>query len=467
MTSTPAPIRTRFAPSPTGFLHLGGARTALFSWAFARHHQGVFVLRIEDTDLERSTPEAVQAILDSMDWLGMQPDEGPFYQMQRMDRYREVIAQMLKDGTAYHCYSSPEEVEAMREAARAQGLKPRYDGTWRPEPGKTLPPVPAGRQPVVRFKNPQDGATGWNDMVKGPISFDNTELDDLIIARPDGTPTYNFCVVVDDWDMGITHVLRGDDHVNNTPRQINILRALGATLPEYGHVPMILGPDGEKLSKRHGAVNVMEYDAQGYLPEAMVNYLARLGWSHGDDELFTREQLVQWFDTRHLSKSASQWDPKKLNWVNAHYIKQMGNAELATRVAPRIERRGGNPVAVDLPTAMGLLKDRAETLEQLAEAALLFCRPYAPAAAELAEQHLTPAAREALADFAQRAAGTDWTREAISALIKAVLADRGLKMPQLAIPLRVAVVGQTQTPAVDAVLALIGKDTVLQRLGAL
>ncbi|MBO9357004.1 glutamate--tRNA ligase [Bordetella petrii] len=465
MTSTPAPIRTRFAPSPTGFLHLGGARTALFSWAYARHHQGVFVLRIEDTDLERSTPEAVQAILDSMDWLGMQPDEGPFYQMQRMDRYREVIAQMLRDGTAYLCYSSPEEVEAMREAARARGLKPRYDGTWRPEPGKTLPPVPAGRQPVVRFKNPQDGATGWNDMVKGPISFDNTELDDLIIARPDGTPTYNFCVVVDDWDMGITHVLRGDDHVNNTPRQINILRALGATLPEYGHVPMILGPDGEKLSKRHGAVNVMDYDAQGYLPEAMVNYLARLGWSHGDDELFTREQLVQWFDTRHLSKSASQWDPKKLNWVNAHYIKQMDNAELAARVAPRIEKRGGNPAAVDLAAAMGLLKDRAETLEQLADAALLFCKPFQPAAAELAEQHLTPAAREALADFAQRAAGTDWTREAISALIKAVLAERGLKMPQLAIPLRVAVVGQTQTPAVDAVLALIGKEAVLQRLG--
>ncbi|MBO1113328.1 glutamate--tRNA ligase [Bordetella petrii] len=467
MTSTPATIRTRFAPSPTGFLHLGGARTALFSWAFARHHQGVFVLRIEDTDLERSTPEAVQAILDSMDWLGMQPDEGPFYQMQRMDRYREVVAQMLREGTAYHCYSSPEEVEAMREAARAKGLKPRYDGTWRPEPGKTLPPVPAGRKPVVRFKNPQDGATGWNDMVKGPISFDNTELDDLIIARPDGTPTYNFCVVVDDWDMGITHVLRGDDHVNNTPRQINILRALGATLPEYGHVPMILGPDGEKLSKRHGAVNVMEYDAQGYLPEAMVNYLARLGWSHGDDELFTREQLVQWFDTRHLSKSASQWDPKKLNWVNAHYIKQMDNAELAARVAPRIERRGGNPAAVDLAAAMGLLKDRAETLEQLAESTLLFCRPFQPAAAELAEQHLTPAAREALADFAQRAQATDWTREAIAALIKTVLAERGLKMPQLAIPLRVAVVGQTQTPAVDAVLTLIGKDAVLQRLGAL
>jgi glutamyl-tRNA synthetase len=465
MTQTPpSGVRTRFAPSPTGFLHLGGARTALFSWAFARHHGGTFVLRIEDTDLERSTPEAVQAILDSMDWLGMQPDEGPFYQMQHMDRYREVIAQMLAAGTAYHCYSTPQEVDAMRERARAQGLKPRYDGTWRPEPGKTLPAVPADRKPVVRFKNPQTGATAWNDMVKGPISFDNGELDDLIIARPDGTPTYNFCVVVDDWDMGITHVLRGDDHVNNTPRQINILRALGAQLPEYGHVPMILGPDGEKLSKRHGAVNVMEYDNEGYLPEAMVNYLARLGWSHGDDELFTREQLVQWFDTHHLSKSASQWDPKKLNWVNAHYIRQMDNVELASRVAPRVQKRGGDTNAADLPAVIGLLKDRAETLEQLAEGAMLFCGPFQGVPADLGAQHLTDAARAALADFTQRAEAAEWTRETISATIKAVLADRGIKMPQLAVPLRVAVTGQTQTPAIDAVLAILGKDVVLGRL---
>ena len=464
---TPSVVRTRFAPSPTGFLHLGGARTALFSWAYARHHQGVFVLRIEDTDVERSSQEAVDAIIDSMAWLGMQPDEGPFYQMQRMDRYREVLAGMLQAGTAYHCYSSPEEVEAMREAARAKGEKPRYDGTWRPEPGKTLPAIPAGRKPVIRFKNPQGGATTWDDLIKGPISFDNTELDDLIIARPDGTPTYNFCVVVDDMDMGITHVLRGDDHVNNTPRQINILRALGAQLPEYGHVPMILGPDGQKLSKRHGAVNVMEYDKEGYLPEAMVNYLARLGWSHGDDEIFSREQLVQWFDADHLSKSASQWDPKKLNWVNAHYIKQMPEAELAERVAPRIAARGGNPQAVDLPAALALLKDRAETLEQLADGAMLFCAPFQSAPAELIEQHLTPAAREALAAFAAQAQGAEWTREGIAALIKAVLAERGLKMPQLAIPLRVAVAGRAQTPAVDAVLALLGKETVLARLAAL
>lgn len=468
MTSTATQqVRTRFAPSPTGFLHLGGARTALFSWAFARHHAGVFVLRVEDTDVERSTPQAVQAILDSMQWLGMTPDEGPFYQMQHMDRYREVIASMLEAGTAYRCYSTSEEVDAMREAARAKGLKPRYDGTWRPEPGKTLPAVPADRRPVIRFANPKDGDTAWHDMVKGPIRFDNTELDDLIIARQDGTPTYNFCVVVDDWDMRITHVIRGDDHVNNTPRQINILRALGATLPEYGHVPMILGPDGEKLSKRHGAVNVMAYDDEGYLPEAMVNYLARLGFSHGDDELFTREQLVAWFDTRHLSKSASQWDPKKLNWVNAHYIKHMDDAELATRVAPRVTRRGGDITCVDFAAVMGLLKDRAETLEQLAEGAMLFCGPQKSIDPALAEQHFTAAARAALADFANDAHATEWTREAISALIKSVLAKHSMKMPQLAIPLRVAVAGQTQTPAIDAYLAILGKAAVLSRLKAI
>lgn len=465
--STASVVRTRFAPSPTGFLHLGGARTALFAWAFARHHKGIFVLRIEDTDLERSTPEAVQAILDSMAWLDMQPDEGPFYQMQRMDRYREVIAQMLADGTAYYCYSSPQEIEAMRDKARAAGLKPRYDGTWRPEAGKTLPPVPADRKPVVRFRNPQDGVTAWNDLIKGPISFDNAELDDLIIARPDGTPTYNFCVVVDDWDMNITHVLRGDDHVNNTPRQINILRALGATLPEYGHVPMILGPDGEKLSKRHGAVNVMEYDKEGYLPEAMVNYLARLGWSHGNEELFTREQLVEWFDTRNLTKSPAQWDPKKLNWVNAHYIKASSNAALAQRVAPRIVERRGDPKAVDLESVMGLLKDRAETLNQLADGAMLFCGPYMPASPELLSEHLDEAARTVLADFAQKArALPEWSTEALAALIKSTLADHGIKMPKLGLPLRLAVTGQKQTPAIDAVLAILGRDRVLERLAA-
>lgn len=425
-------------------------------------------MRIEDTDVERSTPEAVQAILQSMAWLDMQPDEGPFYQMQRMDRYREVVQKMLADGTAYYCYSSPDEVEAMREKARAAGAKPRYDGTWRPEAGKTLPAIPTGRKPVVRFKNPLEGATGWNDLIKGHISFDNTELDDLVIARPDGTPTYNFCVVVDDWDMRITHVLRGDDHVNNTPRQINILRALGATLPEYGHVPMILGPDGEKLSKRHGAVNVMEYDNEGYLPEAMVNYLARLGWSHGNDELFTREQLVAWFDTRNLSKSAAQWDPKKLNWVNAQYIKNSSNTDLAERVAPRILKLQGNPQAVDLPAVMGLLKDRAETLNQLADGAMLFCGQYTAASAELRAEYLDDAALALLAAFAQQAkALPDWTSEALDTLIKSLLAEHGVKMPKLGVPLRLAVTGQKQTPAIGAVLSILGRDTVLKRLAAI
>jgi glutamyl-tRNA synthetase len=464
MTAASTPVRTRFAPSPTGFLHLGGARTALFSWAFARHYGGTFILRVEDTDLERSTPEAVQAILDGMTWLGLTPDEGPFFQMQHMDRYRAVVAQMLSAGSAYHCYSSPDEVEAMRERARAVGKKPRYDGTWRPEPGKKLPPIPTDRKPVVRFKSPQDGATAWVDMVKGPISFDNTELDDLVIARPDGTPTYNFCVVVDDWDMRITHVLRGDDHVNNTPRQITILRALGAPIPEYGHVPMILGPDGEKLSKRHGAVSVMEYDRDGYLPEGMINYLARLGWSHGDDELFSREQLVTWFDPQHLSKSAAQWDPKKLNWVNAHYIKHTDDQQLAVLVAPRVSARGGDAQRTDLVAVVKLLKDRAETLEQLAEAAMLFCGTFTPATEDLRTQHLTETARQALADFAKQAETINWSRVEIAALIKSLLAAHGLKMPQLAIPLRVAVAGTTQTPAIDAVLEILGKQTVLARI---
>lgn len=463
MTTT---IRTRFAPSPTGYLHLGGARTALFSWAFARHHNGVFVLRIEDTDLERSTPEAVQAILEGMDWLGMKADEGPFYQMQRNARHKEVIAQLLESGHAYYCYSTPDEVEAMREKARALGLKPRYDGTWRPEAGKTLPIIPTDRQPVVRFKSPQTGVTSWDDLVKGRITIANDELDDLIIARADGTPTYNFCVVVDDWDMAITHVIRGDDHVNNTPRQIVILEALGATVPVYGHVPMILGPDGEKLSKRHGAVSILDYDTQGYLPEAMLNYLARLGWSHGDDEIFSVEQFIEWFDTKNLSRSASQWDPKKLNWVNAHYIKQRDNADLAALVAPRIQQLGGDPNATDLSAVIELLKARAETLNDLAQGAMMFCGAFQPAAVELQDEILTENAQILLNDFAKRAAQlNDWNTATLSAAIKETLGAHNAKMPQLGIPLRVAVTGQKQTPAIDAVLALLGKQTVLSRLG--
>ncbi|NML59735.1 glutamate--tRNA ligase [Massilia sp. RP-1-19] len=457
-------VRTRFAPSPTGYLHLGGARTALYSWAFARHFGGTFILRIEDTDLERSTPEAVQAILDGMKWLGLDHDEGPFYQMQRMDRYREVVAQMLEAGTAYLCYSSPDEVEAMRERMRAAGEKPRYDGTWRPEAGKTLPPVPADRKPVVRFKNPLDGEVSWDDVVKGTITIGNKELDDLVIARPDGTPTYNFCVAVDDWDMQITHVLRGDDHVNNTPRQINILRAIGAPLPLYGHLPMILGADGEKLSKRHGAVSVMDYPAKGYLPEAMLNYLARLGWSHGDDEVFSMERFCEWFNLDHLTRSAAQFNNEKLGWLNNHYIKQADNERLAQLARPLMEAAGakfdGSP---ELPAVLALMKERANTVNELADAAMLFFRDPQPDAALMA-QHLTDAVKPALAQFAERVATVEWTKEAIAAMIKEVLAANGLKMPQIAMPLRLIITGQLQTPAIDAVLQIVGRDAVLARV---
>jgi glutamyl-tRNA synthetase len=469
MTNVPSPapakpVRTRFAPSPTGYLHLGGARTALYSWAFARHFGGTFVLRIEDTDLERSTPEAVQAIIEGMAWLGLSHDEGPFYQMQRMDRYREVVAQMLEAGTVYHCYSSPEEVQEMRDRATAAGQKPRYDGTWRPEPGKTLPAIPEGRKPVVRFKNPLDGEVTWNDFVKGTITIANKELDDLVIARPDGTPTYNFCVAIDDLDMEISHVLRGDDHVNNTPRQINILRAIGAALPEYGHLPMILGSDGAKMSKRKDAVNVMQYPAEGYLPEAILNYLARLGWSHGDEEVFSMEQVCSWFDGSHLSNSAAQFNIEKLNWLNNHYIKQADNERLAALAKPRMLANGAVfEGAPDLSVVLGLLKERTNTVNELADAAMLFYREPQPDAA-LLTQHVTDAVKPALADFAERCKTVEWNKAALAAMIKEVLAAHGLKMPQIAMPLRLFITGQLQTPAIDAVLEIFGRDTVVARL---
>ena len=459
-----APVRTRFAPSPTGYLHVGGARTALFSWAFARHFGGTFVLRIEDTDLERSTPEAVQAILDGMNWLNLQHDEGPYYQMKRMDRYREVLAKMLSEGTAYYCYCSTDEVEAMRERQRAAGEKPRYDGTWRPEPGKTLPAIPADRKPVIRFKNPLDGEVSWNDVVKGTITIANRELDDLVIARPDGTPTYNFCVAVDDSDMQITHVIRGDDHVNNTPRQINILNALGAPLPFYGHVPMILGTDGQKLSKRRDAVSVMDYLDKGFLPEALLNYLARLGWSHGDDEVFSMEQMISWFDLTHLSSSAAQFNPEKLAWLNNHYIKAADNQRLADLIRADMEKLdaqfNGAPA---LASVIALLKERTNTTVELAQAAMLFYRQPTPDPA-LVSQHITDAIKPALQEFAQACATVEWTKAAISALMKEVLAKHSLKMPQLAMPLRLLLTGQLQTPSIDAVIELFGRDVVLTRL---
>jgi len=457
-------IRTRFAPSPTGFLHIGGARTALFSWAFARHHGGKFILRVEDTDVARSTPEAVQAIIDGMNWLGLAHDEGPFYQMQRMDRYKLVIQEMLATGTAYRCYTTQEELDSMREEQRAKGLKPRYDGTWRPEPGKTLPTPPAGALPVIRFKNPTEGVVTWDDLVKGRIEIANAELDDLVIARADFTPTYNFCVVVDDWEMGITHVIRGDDHVNNTPRQINILKALGAQVPLYAHLSMILGDDGQKLSKRHGAVSVMQYDDEGYLPEAVLNYLARLGWSHGDDEVFSMPQFCEWFDLDHITPSAAQFNTEKLNWLNAHYLKQADNGRLVALVQPRLETRGVTiSTTPSLEAIIGLYKERVSNLNELADAAEVFYIDLHPNAETLA-QHLTHEALPALADFIAEVRDVAWETSAIAALIKSCISKHGLKMPKLAMPLRVLLTGQAQTPSVDAVIALFPRELVLKRL---
>jgi glutamyl-tRNA synthetase len=457
-------VRTRFAPSPTGFLHIGGARTALFSWAYARKHSGSFILRIEDTDVARSTPEAVQAILDGMTWLGLSWDEGPFYQMQRMDRYKEVIQQLLDSGDAYFCYCSKDELDTLREQQMQQGIKPRYDGRWRPEAGKVLPPPPPGVPPVVRFKNPQTGSVVWNDLVKGEIRISNEELDDLIIARADGTPTYNFCVVVDDWEMGITQVIRGDDHVNNTPRQINMLQALGAQIPQYAHLSMILGDDGQKLSKRHGAVSVMQYHEDGYLPEAVLNYLARLGWSHGDDEVFSMEQFCAWFDLDHITPSAAQFNTEKLNWLNAHYIKQADINLLAEDIQQRLTALGVDTASgPDLPGVIGLYRERSNTLNDLAASIAYFYRkPETDAAA--VEKHLTVDVLPVLADMAAKLENITWTTESIHDVIQATVTDNGLKFPKIAMPLRVMVTGGAQSPSIDAVMALLGKDEALSRI---
>ena len=455
-------IRTRFAPSPTGFLHIGGVRTALFSWAFARKQGGTFVLRIEDTDLERSTPESVKAIMDGMHWVGLDYDEGPFYQTQRFDRYKEVIQQLLASGHAYLCYCSKEELDALRAEQEARGEKPRYDRRWRPEDGKTLPQPPAGVQPVVRFKTPLTGSVVWEDAVKGRIEISNDELDDLIIARPDGSPTYNFCVVVADWDMNITHVIRGDDHVNNTPRQINILLALGAPLPVYGHLPMILNEDGQKMSKRRDAVSVVDYAAKGILPEALVNYLARLGWSHGDDEIFSRAQFLEWFNLDHLGRSAAQFDEAKLRWVNAQHLKALSGEALAALVQPFLAQRG---IASDarLPALCDLLKDRCDTLVALADWLERFYA-YVPASEEERSKHLTDAVRPAVAALATRLQGCAWDKAAINGAIKEVLAECGLKMPQLAMAVRVLAFGTAQTPSLDAMLELSEREKILAQL---
>ncbi|MBE7365971.1 glutamate--tRNA ligase [Ramlibacter pallidus] len=455
-------VRTRFAPSPTGFIHLGNIRSALYPWAFARSQGGTFILRIEDTDLERSSQAAVDVILEGMRWLGLDPDEGPFFQMQRMDRYREVIAQMREQGLVYPCYMSVAELDALRERQMAAKEKPRYDGTWRPEPGKTLPVPPEGVQPVLRFRNPVGGSVVWEDKVKGRIEISNDELDDLVIARPDGTPTYNFCVVVDDIDMRITHVIRGDDHVNNTPRQINIFRALGQEPPVYAHLPTVLNEQGEKMSKRNGAKAVTQYRDEGYLADGVVNYLARLGWSHGDDEIFSREQFLAWFDLDHLGKSAAQFDEAKLRWVNAQHMKATADDALALLVRPLLEKRG---IAPDerLPAICGLFKDRCDTTLVLADWAQRFYVDVEPNADEAAK-HVTDGVRPAIGMLAKMLEGCPWTKEDIAEAVKETLRATGLKMPQLAMPVRVLVMGTAQTPSLDAVLALSLRQKVLDRL---
>ena len=455
-------VRTRFAPSPTGFIHLGNIRSALYPWAFARANGGDFILRIEDTDVERSTQASVDVILEGMAWLQLTPDEGPFYQMQRMDRYKQVLAQLQAQGHVYPCYMSVAELDALRERQMAHKEKPRYDGTWRPEPGKVLPPVPEGVKPVLRFKNPLDGVVAWDDKVKGRIEIRNAELDDLVIARPDGTPTYNFCVVVDDIDMRITHVIRGDDHVNNTPRQINIFRALAHDVPVYAHLPTVLNEQGEKMSKRNGAKPVTQYRDEGFLPDAMVNYLARLGWSHGDDEIFSRAQFLAWFDLDHLGRSAAQFDEAKLRWVNAQHLKAMDDGALAALVAEQLAKQG---LAADerLPAIVGLFKDRCDTTVALADWARAYYGEVSPSADDLAK-HVTDAVKPAIKTLHDKLAAAEWTTAAIGAAIKETLAEHGLKMPQLAMPVRVLVMGTPQTPTVDAVLALQQRKKVLARL---
>ena len=456
--------RTRFAPSPTGFIHLGNIRSALYPWAFARSTGGDFILRIEDTDLERSNQASVDVILEGMRWLGLDYDEGPFYQMQRMDRYKAVLGDLQAAGHVYPCYMSMAELDALREAQTAAKEKPRYNGAWRPEPGKTLPEIPEGVQPVLRFKNPQGGSVVWEDKVKGRIEISNDELDDLVIARPDGTPTYNFCVVVDDIDMAITHVIRGDDHVNNTPRQINIFQALGKEVPVYAHLPTVLNEQGEKMSKRSGAKPVTQYAAEGYLPDAMVNYLARLGWSHGDEEIFSRAQFLQWFNLDHLGKSAAQFDEAKLRWVNAQHLKATADETLAELVRAFLSADCVAGLDADrLVRGCGLFKDRCSTLVELALWLQLLVTGHQPNAEDITT-HVPEAVRPALVQLADALATCEWSKASIAAAIKQVLTANSLKMPQLAMPVRVLVMGTPQTPSLDAILELMRREDVVARL---
>ena len=457
-------VVTRFAPSPTGYLHIGGARTALFSWAYAKKNQGKFILRIEDTDLERSTPEAVQAIMDGMTWLNLDYDEGPIYQTKRIAVYKKYIDQLVKEDKAYLCYSSKEELETLREAQMKAGLKPKYDGKWRPEPGKNLPTIPHDVKPVVRFKNPTSGNVSWHDLVKGDITIANEELDDLVIARSDGSPTYNFCVVIDDWEMKVTHVIRGDDHINNTPRQINLLKALNADVPAYAHLSMILGDDGQKLSKRHGAVSVMQYFDQGYLPEAILNYLARLGWSHGDDEIFSMTDFCRWFDFDHITSSSAQFNTEKLDWLNSHYIKTLPLDRMSQVIEPYLKALINTPIDTDLlMKSIEIHRERANHLTSLAKDIAYIFEYQKPNPEDFAK-HVNDEALIFIKTFQTSLNKIDWTKEAIHNAMNEVVTSHAIKFPKLAMPLRVLLTGIAQSPSIDAVMTILGRDETLKRL---
>ena len=456
-------IITRFAPSPTGDLHIGGIRTALFSWAYAKKHQGQFILRIEDSDVERSSQEAVDIILEGMQWLGLNPDGPIHYQSKRRERYDDVIEQLIKSGDAYYCYASKEELDALREEQMKAGQKPKYDGRWRPEDGKKLPNAPDHIKPVIRFKNPPDGIVTWIDKVKGEISINNEELDDFIIARSDGTPTYNFCVVVDDLDMGVTDVIRGDDHVNNTPRQINLFKALGSPIPNYAHLSMILGSDGQKLSKRHGSVSVLQYRNDGYLPKAINNYLARLGWSHGDDELFTMEQFCSWFDLDHITSSSAQFDFEKLNWVNNHYIKETSNELLLPLVKNHIKSSSSSFDDEKIMLAINLYKERANTIDEIARDISFFFNDIVPGT-DLIEKHIDNDRLLLVKEFMSNLIDVKWDDESINNLLKDFVKNNGIKFPHIAMPMRVILTGSDHTPSIGSIIFILGLNETQNRL---
>ena len=457
-------VITRFAPSPTGDLHIGGARTALYAWAYAKNKKGKFILRIEDTDRERSTPEAIEIIKDGMSWLGLQHDGPIYYQTARSARYKEVIQQLLVADKAYYCYCSKQELDLLRESQMQQGLKPKYDGRWRPENGKELPTPPNDIEPVIRFKNPLNGNVTWVDKVKGSISINNEELDDFIIARSDGTPTYNFCVVIDDWDMKITDVIRGDDHINNTPRQINLLKALDAPIPNYAHLSMILGSDGQKLSKRHGSVSVLDYKRRGYLPEAINNYLARLGWSHGDDEIFSMEQFCQWFDLQHVTSSSAQFNDEKLDWLNNHYLRGMSDEVLAIYVIKQLALNADEAkIKEKLQRAISLYKERANTLVDLSNQIIFFFEEQ-KLPDELVQKYLDDERLQLIGKFYALFDKLDWEDEKINAAIKNFVAENAVKFPQIAMPLRVILTGTDHTPSIASIMWILGCDETKQRI---